>query len=73
VVCVALMVLAIILAFAISPERGGELDIHLRYFLPLVGAVLVVAAFIRRERLLWQVAGLLLTAIYVGLHLIATA
>jgi hypothetical protein len=72
-VCIALMFLAIVLPFALGPERGGRIDIHLRYVLPFVGAALVVAAFLRRERVLWPVVGLILTGIYVGLHLIATA
>ena len=72
-VCVVVMFLAIILPFALGPERGGSLDVELRYWLPFVGAALVVAAFIRRERVLWPILGLLLTGIYVGLHLIATA
>jgi hypothetical protein len=71
--CVAVMFLAIVLPFALGPERGGKLDIHLRYFLPPVGLALSVAAFIRREAFLWPVLGLLLTLIYVGLHFIATA
>ena len=72
-VCVAVMTLAILLPFVLSPERGGQLDIQLRYFLPFVGAALVVAGFVRGERVLWPMIGLLLTGIYVGLHLIATA
>lgn len=72
-VCVVVMFLAIVLPFALGPERGGSLDVQLRYWLPFVGAALVVAAFIRRERVLWPILGLLLTGIYVGLHLIATA
>lgn len=70
---VALMALAILLPFVLGPERGGQLDIQLRYFLPFVGAALAVAGFVRRERVLWPILGLLVTGIYVGLHLIATA
>jgi hypothetical protein len=72
-VCVALAFLAIVLPFALGPERGGQIDVHLRNVLPLVGAALVLAAFIRRERARWPIIGLFLTGIYVGLHLIATA
>ena len=67
------MLLAIILPFALGPERGSSLDVQLRYWLPFVGAALVVTAFVRRERVFWPILGLLLIGIYVGLHLIATA
>jgi hypothetical protein len=72
-VCVVVMFLAIVSPFVLGSERGGQLDIHLRYPLPFVGVALVLAAFIRRERVLWPVLGFLLTCVYVGLHLIATA
>jgi len=65
---VAIMFVAIGLPFAL----GGELE-PAPYVLPFIGATLVIAAFVRREGLLWPIVGLLLTAIYVGLHLIATA
>jgi hypothetical protein len=67
------MFLAIVLPFALGPERGGQLDVQLRYGLPFVGAALVVAAFIRRERVLWPILGILLTGVYVGVHFVATA
>ena len=67
------MFLAIVLPFVLGSERGGQLDVQLRYWLPFVGAALVVAGFVRRERVLWPILGLLLTGIYVGLHFIATA
>jgi len=66
------MFLAIVLPFALGPERRGQIDIRLRYVLPFAGAALVVAAFFRGERVLWAIVGLMLTGIYVGLHLIAT-
>jgi hypothetical protein len=72
-VCVVVMFLAIALPIALGPERGGSLDVQLRYWVPYDGAALVLAAFVRRERVLWPILGILLTAIYVGLHLIATA
>ncbi len=72
-ICVVVMFLAILLPIVLGPERGGWLDVQLRYWLPFVGAALGLAAFIRRERVLWPILGLLLTGIYVGLHLIATA
>ena len=62
---------AILLPFVLGPERGGQLDIQLRYWLPFVGAALVMGALIRRESVLWSLLGLLLTGFYVGLHLIA--
>ena len=72
-VCVLVMFFAIILPFALGPERGGSLDVQLRYWVPFFGAALIVAAFLRRERVIWPILGLLLTGIYVGLHLIAKA
>jgi hypothetical protein len=72
-VCVVVMTLAILLPFILGPGRGGQLDVQLRYVLPFVGAALVVAGFVRRGRVFWPILGLLLTGIYVGLHLIATA
>jgi hypothetical protein len=72
-ICVGIMFLAIVVPFALGAERGGQLDIHLRGILPLFGGILTVAAVIRREGAVWTVLGLLLTGIYVGLHLIATA
>jgi hypothetical protein len=71
-VCVVVMFLAIVIPFALGPGLGGYLDLQLRYWLPVVGAALIAAAFIRRERVLWPILRLLLTGIYVGLHLIAT-
>ena len=70
-VCVVAMSVAIVLPFALGPESGGQIDVQLRHWLPFVGAALVVVALIRRERVLWAMLGLLLTGIYVGLHLIA--
>ena len=61
--CVIGMFLAIVVPLVVGSDRGGQLDAHVRYLLPFVGG----------ERLLWPVAGLLFAAIYVGLHLIATA
>jgi len=71
--CVGMMFLAIVVPFALGAEKGGQLDIHLRDILPLFGGVLTVAAVFRREGAVWTILGLLLTGIYVGLHLIATA
>jgi hypothetical protein len=65
-VCVVVMFLAIVLPFALGTGRGGWLDVQLRNWLPFVGAALAVAAFIRRERVLWPILGLLLTSILCG-------
>jgi hypothetical protein len=70
--CAALLILAIVLPFALGPERAGDLDVHLRHVMPLVGAALLAVAAIRRERAPWLIMGLCLTGIYIALHLIAT-
>jgi hypothetical protein len=71
ITCVVLLILAIGLVFAAGPSLGGEIDVHLRYILPFVGAALVLVAIIRRERAIWWVLGFVFTAVYVGLHCIA--
>lgn len=72
VVCVALSALAIIVPFVVGPNLGGEIDIHLRYLVPFVVTAFAVLAFIRRERVILPIIGIVLTACYIGLHLIAS-
>jgi len=71
-VCVALMLLASIAPFVIGPNLVGEIDIHLRYVLPVLGLLLVISGFVRRERIIWGILGILLTILYVGLHLVVS-
>jgi hypothetical protein len=71
IVCVALSAAAILVPLVVGPELGGEIDPHLCYLVPLVVVVLAVLAFIRRERVIWPIIGIVLTAFYIGLHLIA--
>jgi hypothetical protein len=71
ITCLVLFILAIGLPFALGPNLGGEIDVHLRYILPFVGAALVLVAIVRRERAIWWVLGFVFTAVYVGLHCIA--
>jgi hypothetical protein len=47
-----------------------ESDILGLYVVPIVAALLAIAAFFFRERAIWPILGLIFTAFYVGLHLI---
>lgn len=73
VACVSISALAIVLPFLFAPDLGGKIDLHLRYFVPLSSVLLVVMAVARGERIIWPVIGLILTAIHVGLHLLAVS
>ena len=68
---VSLLLLVLFVEFAADPRLGGRIDIHIRNILPFLGMALAVLAFIRRERAIWPIIGIVLTAFYVGLHLIA--
>jgi hypothetical protein len=73
VACVTLSGVAIIAPFVISPYLGVEVDMYLRAPVPVIATAMAVLALIRRERAIWPIIGLILTAFYVGLHFIATA
>ena len=49
-----------------------EVDILARDIVPILSGIFVVVSFVRRERLFWGIIGVISTATYVGLHLIAT-
>jgi hypothetical protein len=72
VICVAFSALG-----TIAPIIAGKLlglpyiDVYLRNFVPVVGPVLAVLSFTRRERAVWGIVGIVLSAFYIGLHLLA--
>jgi branched-subunit amino acid transport protein len=71
-ICVTVMLAAILLPFVIGAERGGQIEIQIRYLLPLIVAGLLVAALVRGEGVLLTILGFVLTGVYVALHFIAT-
>lgn len=62
--------LAVALFALTAPFMLNRVDVYLRDFVPFAGLFLAALAFIRRERVLWPIIGLLLTTFYVALHFI---
>ncbi len=69
--CMALSSIAILMPVATGPDLGGQINVHLRGIAPFVFGALIILSFIRRERVVWSVIGIVLTAFYVGLHFVA--
>jgi hypothetical protein len=55
----------------IGPNLGGEIDIHAYKVAPWLTIGLAALAFVRRERAIWWVLGVVFAGFYVVLHLIA--
>src|SRR5271163_2169276 len=68
--CVALSAVAIIVPFVAGLNLGSKIDTYLKYLVPIVAPAFAVLAFIRCERVVWPIIGIVLAAFNVGLHLI---
>ena len=55
----------------LSSYRGGVFDIFELYVAPSLGLIFALIAFIRRERAIWAIIGIILVIIYLGLHFAA--
>ena len=51
-------------------EKFGYLDIYLRDGLPITAEALGACGILRHERLTWNITGIVLAALYLGLHFV---
>jgi hypothetical protein len=70
-VSMVLVVLGFITTILVGHYFGVEIDPYLQKVLPLAVSVLAVISFIRRERAVWGIIGIILIATYIGIHLVA--
>jgi hypothetical protein len=65
---VLLCALGIVVPLVLAPDVGGQLDLKLRYGLPVVGLALLLCAIGRRENRIWTYIAILSVVVYVALH-----
>ena len=70
IVSIVLSLLGILIPIVAGPNSGDGIDIHARYIIPWAAYGLAALAFVRRERAVWPILGIVVGSLYLGLHFI---
>jgi hypothetical protein len=71
VICALFSAFSIAQIFVLSERIATDIELYICDVQPFVALGLALAAIIRKERLIWPIIGILLSAFYVALHFIA--